>query len=68
MEAITLFKSECKLLGFTYNKLAEKLNCHRSSVEGWANGRAKPGAEYAPELSKLGFSDNAILFPTREVI
>lgn len=64
---MTLFKSECTLLGFTYNKLAEKLSCNTSSVEGWANGRAKPGPKYAPKLSALGFSDNAILFPTREV-
>ncbi len=62
-----LFKSECRLLGFTYNKLAEKLSCDKSSVEGWANGRAKPGAKYAPKLSALGFSDNAILFPTRAI-
>lgn len=62
-----ILAKEIKLMGLTHEDAAKKIGVSRTALSKWITGAYVPGPLSVPAMKKLGFSDTAILNPTKEV-
>lgn len=62
-----ILKREMKLLGYTSRELAEKLNVSNTAVTMWCKGEFMPKPLHVKKLIDLGFSEDAVIEPSKEV-
>lgn len=58
---------EMKLLGFTHKAAASAIGVSEKTIGEWVAGRCKPFSTRIPKMKEIGFSDTAILNPTKDV-
>lgn len=62
-----IFRKEMKLLGYSITSLGKEMGKGASNIHGWINGDFVPNAESIKKLKQIGFSDTAVLNPSKEV-
>lgn len=62
-----IFRKEMKLLGYSITTLAKEMNKGAPNVHGWISGKFVPNADSIKKLKQLGFSDTAVLNPSKEI-
>jgi len=62
-----ILRKEMKLKGFSVIRLGKEINIHPTNIYGWFSGKFLPNASSVKKLKSLGFSDTAVLDPSKDV-
>jgi transcriptional regulator with XRE-family HTH domain len=57
---------EIRLLGYSKQQIAEKINVTRQTVSAWCNGKSRISPVFVKELYKIGISKEAVSNPDDE--
>lgn len=62
-----ILRKEMKLKGYSIISLGKEINTSAPNIHGWLSGKFFPNAKSVKKLKDLGFSDTAVLDPSRDV-
>lgn len=63
----SIFKRETRLLGLDLRKVSIKAGVSETTIQKWCTGKTRPALKNVDKLKKIGFSDGAIVNPSRQV-